>query len=136
MSPEKEKALFDEFSNLYRGRFLKINKNLMCAGFACNDGWYELIRNLSLDINEIAKREGLKDKNYPMAFQVKEKFGGLRFYLSSGTIEAIRNAIDKAEEASYKICEKCGKSGKIRDGAWIFTLCDQCYNEGKDYGNN
>jgi len=63
---------------------------------------------------------------YTKVVQVKEKFGGLRFY-TDGTTEAFMNLIDDCEKRSYIICEECGKEGKIRENrAWILTLCDEC----------
>jgi hypothetical protein len=60
-----------------------------------------------------------------VAIQVKEKFGGLRFYHSGGD-EYIRAAVDMAEEMSYVTCEVCGNAGKYRnDRPWIRTLCDE-----------
>lgn len=66
--------------------------------------------------------------NHPRAAQVKEKFGGLRFYMTSGDDE-IYQAISEAETLSHYTCEECGNHGKKRDLAWIRTLCDNCYNE-------
>lgn len=56
--------------------------------------------------------------------QIKEKFGGLRFYCEiDGTDEFTKLNI---EGQSYNICEECGKPGKAREGGWIKTLCDEC----------
>lgn len=63
--------------------------------------------------------------SHPRALQVKEKFGSLRFYMTSNTDE-IDDLIDKAEEKSYKTCEECGCPGKLRNGGWMTTLCDSC----------
>lgn len=63
---------------------------------------------------------------YPKAMQVKEKFGGLRFYMNY-YVEDLEDLISEAESQSYNICEKCGKPGKSREGGWIVTLCDDCY---------
>jgi len=57
--------------------------------------------------------------------QIKEKFGGLRFYVSADS-ETL-DFIDEMEAKSLTICEHCGKPGKPRDGGWILTLCDECY---------
>jgi len=62
--------------------------------------------------------------------QVKEKFGGLRFYVDNVTMD-VYDLIDECEAESYKICEKCGEPGKPRDGGWILTLCDKCAEEEK-----
>jgi hypothetical protein len=59
-----------------------------------------------------------------VATQVKEKFGGLRFYYAGGD-DYIRGVVDMAEEMSYCTCEICGAPGKLRRGGWYRTLCDQ-----------
>ncbi len=63
--------------------------------------------------------------------QVKEKFGGLRFYIGAAT-EDIHNFIAEVERESYTICEVCGEPGKPRDLPWILTLCDAHYKEHTD----
>ena len=62
---------------------------------------------------------------YPKAMQVKEKFAGLRFYMTY-YVEEIEKLIGEAEEKSFKTCEKCGNPGKLREGGWLVTLCDEC----------
>jgi len=64
--------------------------------------------------------------SYPKAIQVKEKYGGLRFYMTAGNDE-IYNLISKAEELSCKTCEECGSPGEERSGGWIRTLCSDCH---------
>ena len=59
---------------------------------------------------------------------VKEKFGGLRFYMG-GAPKEVHDIIDECEHLSYKICEICGEAGKPRKGGWILTLCDKHYEE-------
>jgi hypothetical protein len=56
--------------------------------------------------------------------QIKEKFGGLRFYCDiDGTDEFLQlNLMEK----SYTICEECGRPGEERPGGWVKTLCDDC----------
>lgn len=71
--------------------------------------------------------DALKPETYVL--QVKEKFGGLRFYIGTGTTEEFK-AIDAAEHDSYHICERCGEPGKLReDLGWILTLCERHYQE-------
>ena len=55
--------------------------------------------------------------------QVKEKFGGLRFYHVNGD-EFVSGAVALAEKMSYTICEECGQPGKLRNTTWMRTLCD------------
>ena len=64
----------------------------------------------------------------PKASQVKEKYGTLRFYMTTSTDE-MDKLIDEAEAASATICEDCGAPGETRGGGWIRTLCDVCLAE-------
>jgi hypothetical protein len=63
---------------------------------------------------------------YPCASQVKEKYGGLRFYMTIQSDE-MSDLIHEAEKKSIKTCENCGKPGKIRGKEWVFTRCDECW---------
>lgn len=62
-----------------------------------------------------------------VAVQVKEKFGGLRFYYNGGD-EYIRGLENMAESMSYRTCETCGAPGKSTKGGWIQTLCEEHTN--------
>lgn len=92
-------------------------KNPYC-GNSCPNGWFNLVWNLCLTL-EVYKFSGKVN-------QIKEKFGGLRFYVSHATDKQY-DIIHKAEEKSYKICEVCGKKGKLRKLAWAKTLCWRHY---------
>jgi len=77
--------------------------------------------------------EDWKKKIIPQleAVQVKEKYGGLRFYLSGYPIQPEIDAkvsayINFAESLSYVTCEHCGSPGKQQGSHWVFTLCDDC----------
>ena len=81
----------------------------------CNSGWRCLYWPLMLR----CEREGVE------IHQIKEKFGGLRFYVGPAS-DSLLNAIEDAESLSFTICEDCGEPGKTRGGGWIRTLCDGC----------
>ena len=91
-------------------------------GIQCDDGWSELVEDL---INQIVPLGWDKD-----LVQIKEKFGGLRFYVGESNKE-IDICIDWAEKMSFKVCEYCGsKQAKIKArGGWWKTMCDSCENE-------
>jgi len=59
----------------------------------------------------------------PVASQVKEKFGGLRFYVQAATDKHYQY-ITFAESMSYRTCEECGNPGKTYTDGWHMTLCD------------
>ncbi len=58
--------------------------------------------------------------------QVKEKFGGLRFYFYGD----MQDEVDAVCDRSVKVCEECGRPGNLReDRPWVKTLCDGCAGE-------
>jgi hypothetical protein len=107
-------ALFERYPRLYQGRSLGIEKNLMSRGFCCGDGWLELIDRLSARIEAECRRlrddEGWLEPDLPMATQVKEKFGTLRFRMTLSRITPkIKALIEEARGESEMICEVCGR---------------------------
>jgi hypothetical protein len=114
MNKKNTKKLFDRFK--FFKPDLPPTQSLMCFGFACGDGWFKLLWDLSEAIDKTNP-----DENFNVQ-QVKEKFAGLRFYVSGSTKE-INELISEAEDKSYKICEICGRKGKPRNYRWVVTLC-------------
>lgn len=84
------------------------------------DGWYDIIYNLARKIEDIIMP--LPDVDDYYAIQVKEKFGGLRFYMSAYHPD-IEAAILEAEKESFVTCETCGAPGKLTGSAWFVTAC-------------
>lgn len=85
-------------------------------GFGGPDGWLPIIDQLCEKL--------MQTPNPPKAVQIKEKFGGLRFYVDYSTKEQ-NDLIWWAEGESQKTCERCGAPGKLIDGGWRRTLCDE-----------
>jgi len=86
----------------------------------CGEGWKPLYQ----PIIERCKAEGVT------VLQVKEKFGGLRFYVIGGD-DDLYAAISEAESKSKTICEQCGAPGELRKTGWWKTLCDQHAGDGR-----
>ena len=61
--------------------------------------------------------------NYVYVAQIKEKFGGLRFYYDGGD-DVVSGMVRMAEAWADNTCEVCGNVGKMRRGGWVRTLCD------------
>ena len=99
---------------LGKARYLEIEK-----------GWFPLIDNLCSHLQFNTDNNNHTGK-YPQveAVQVKEKFGGLRFYVNEAT-DGQYAVISFVESLSIKTCEVCGAPGKQRGGGWIKTLCDE-----------
>ena len=139
MTEEKDKALCEKYPKIFRDRNKSMQETCMCWGFEHGDGWYAIVESLCSNIqNHIDwKRRGeqfkdLSDEEFDeehqtVAVQVKEKFGGLRFYVNNED-DYVRGAISMAESMSYRTCEECGDQGKGRSGGWIRTLCDECHS--------
>ncbi len=123
MNKKNTECLFSDFPQLYRGRTETITTNLMSFGFCCGDGWFLLIYELSAKVTEYAEKTGFDAK----VSQVKEKCGGLRFYLKLED-EIITSLVEEAEERSFTICEKCGEPGLTQRNKlnWLATLCQKC----------
>lgn len=85
---------------------------ILCAP----DGWKNLVSKLIDDLVD-AGWNGV-------VYQVKEKFGGLRFYIDTGN-DKIHTLINDAELKSYSICDVCGKPGKRMGSNWVRTRCDE-----------
>jgi hypothetical protein len=104
-------------------------------GVECGDGWFDLIDRLSHACeNEIGTlmEQGRPQGGWPRIAQIKEKFGGLRFYVRGPLSDDLRAQILQAEnEISLCICERCGAPEKLREGRWRRTYCDNCEAEGE-----
>jgi len=122
MHIDLDKLLCARFPNLYADRTRSIQDSCMGWGFECGDGWFGLLWELSETLEPlIADMEG-PSAEWPRAVQVKEKFGGLRFYMSHETDE-MSAAIRRAEERSEAECETCGAAGSVVGGTWLTCLC-------------
>jgi len=84
----------------------------MVRGFAVGDGWFDLVWRLCEDLQPlVAEAEERKGERFEV-LQVKEKFGGLRFYVSLIT-DAIFDRIEAASAESLGTCDVCGKAGTL-----------------------
>ena len=131
MKQELDERLFKRFSFLHPE--LPVTQNLMCFGFNCGDGWFDILWKLCEGIERLAKREtGPEEYGKFLVTQVKEKYGGLRFYVNWAT-DKMYDLIDQAEAKSLYVCEKCGKKGTLRNrSGWYVTLCKKHHKEWVD----
>lgn len=95
------------------------------SGFECAEGWLKLIWDLSDKLEGILRTIPAEEREDIVVFQVKEKFGGLRFYMSAETTQMTK-LIQAAEKASYSVCEVCGEPGEPRTKrGWTQTTCEE-----------
>ena len=105
------------------------------CGVSYGDGWHDLIDTLCKVLTQNCIDE---DRAELHTAQIKEKFGGLRFYVDGDPTPWQYGAIAMAEAMSFKVCETCGQPGRERNTNWIKTLCDDCAktNEMKQWRDN
>jgi len=127
MKIELQQKLFDKYPKIFGQKDLPMTQTCMCWGINCGDGWYWLIDQLCNSIQGYCDNRIMEKAYQVEAVQVKEKFGGLRFYIN-GANDTVYGMIDLAEHMSYGICEECGtlKNVKQRSDGWIRTLCGSC----------
>ena len=129
MKKELQNKLFESYPKIFRQKDLDKTVSAMCYGIGCGDGWYSLIDTMCGNIKnqmDNVNRNKPGDKHLICeATQVKEKFGGLRFYVQ-GSDDFIDGIIDLAESMSYRICSQCGNASTPNEKkrGWIYTLCN------------
>lgn len=123
-------AMLEKFPLMFTGRW---------GGFDVGPGWWPIIESLCfniqshIDSRNSARQVLLASNPYNIKIpdeveqvvvtQIKEKFGGLRFYYVGGDV-IIDGMVRMAESWAGNTCETCGHPGEIRMGRWIRTLCD------------
>lgn len=121
VNSELDKKLVEKYPDIFRDRRGNPRETLMCWGFECGDGWYNIIDTLC---NNIQMHVNIKRCAPVVATQVKEKFGTLRFYYNGGD-ERIDSLVSLVEDWSSSVCEVCGERGELRnDNGWLYTACD------------
>jgi hypothetical protein len=114
--------MIEDLLPLLRGRYPEIFFSEHVREIACYPGWLELLDGLCQSIaNHLGENP---DVPVVVVRQIKEKFGGLRFYYQGGD-EWCRAAVDEAQEASLSICEVCGRQGRLVGARWVSVRCDE-----------
>ena len=134
-----EEQRYEAFIEGLSAKYPEMYKNVYC-GISINEGWFQIIESLSailyheVQYNNKRRAALLVDNRYdqeipeelefPEVHQIKEKFGGLRFYAENLSKHA-QGAVRMAEAMAERTCEYCGKPGELRHGGWVKTLCDE-----------
>ena len=115
---------YEAFAKQMEERFPKMFAN-QYGGFSVGAGWYPILEKLCANIQHHIDWKEKQGNSIPQVVveQIKEKFGGLRFYYQGGD-EYIHGMVTMAESWADIACEECGGIGTRRSGGWIRTLCD------------
>lgn len=93
--------------------------------YSIDPGWAAIVDGLDQGLSEI-----LPDYK---VYQVKQKFGGLRYYTSfphdEEKRERFNELIRNAEALAAETCEICAKPGRLQGDAYVRTLCDKHQEE-------
>jgi hypothetical protein len=173
MSPSLDKQLCEKYPNIFKNRYKDPTNSPICFGIQCGDGWYSIIDatcealtysySTSAEIcEEDGKRLGIEPNSFNnkyyidvespqvIADQVKEKFGGLRFYYHLEHTDLIKELLDSkknpdlgtvvtryenyfdgvihmAEVLASRTCEDTGREGEMHvtnggKNGWYKTL--------------
>ena len=85
-----------------------------------DEGWYQIVLDCDRELTQI-------DPSYQIV-QIKQKFGGLRYYFESspllGTRKAMDDVVTKYEAVAAVTCEATGNPGVLMksEGGWVKTL--------------
>ena len=96
-----------------------------------DEGWYQLVIDCDKELTAI-------DPHYQI-FQIKEKFGGLRYYFHSSQsdiLKAMNKVVSKYEAIAAKTCEATGGPGVLMKsiGGWRKTLNPEYATKSQPYG--
>mgnify|MGYP003654101525 FL=1 len=115
MKTELQNKLFDKYPKIFVQKDLEIDTG---------DGWYNILDTLCGQIQNL----NLLERFNVEATQVKEKFGGLRFYYNGGD-EFIEGLTSMAEAISNRTCEECGSPGTQNNAGWVRTRCPSYWSD-------
>lgn len=126
MNQDNTARLFERFDHLYRGQHLPDTQNLMCYGFDCGNGWFDLVWQLSEQIEAYCQTH--PEVTDLIVMQVKQKFWELRFY-TQPKVWDVEYLIEAARVRSLQTCKLTGAPGSLcrfqTEGYWGYsqTLC-------------
>lgn len=100
------------------GKTCPIDEGIEIACDSVGPGWGSIVRSLMADLLDLGWDGTL--------LQIKEKFGGLRFYTGSLT-DSMWIRLTQAEEESQVTCDACGGPGQTTSfHGWLVTKCPGC----------
>lgn len=112
-------------NNMERERAIKFNDDLKL-------GIVPALYKEDFEAGKVNPRKIPKKIKQPKLAQVKEKFGGLRFYIDDAD-EIVHAYIQMAENLASITCEVCGNKGKMENiHGWVRTVCDEHSKETND----
>jgi hypothetical protein len=132
LNKENTKKLFDTFPLLFKlvDSDVRPAWAITLFGIECQDGWFGIIWELCERIEPMIAAMPEEKQNDFVVHQIKEKFGGLRFYQAKVPTEEMKRAIDEAQSKCERTCEVCSEPGEcVAINHWWQTLCSKHQEE-------
>lgn len=122
MTNDELDAYLESIGGLFNAWTTELKPIKNCGYFETQEGWNQLIKDC---IEELIAAGWNK-----RVYQVKQKFGSLRFYTDS--TQKVDDIIDKYEALSEKTCEFCGEPGEIEASktGWLRACCQEHSSKG------
>lgn len=101
-------------------------------GLECGQGWYPIIEDLAVWLEEEASALKAAGKRLPVPVitQVKEKLGTLTVHVSGFPpkrfFAELLPRLNTASGRSKTVCEICGAAGTSHEDGYMRTRCDKC----------
>ena len=123
---------YNEFSKRMEEKYPKMFSQPY-GGFAVGEGWWPIVEALCSNIQHYLNWINMNHEKHPVVEQVvvtqiKEKFGGLRFYYDGGDDRVI-GMVRMAESWADAVCEDCGAPATKKTRGWIRNVCDKHFEE-------
>lgn len=119
-------AKYPKIFQQYEGNPYEVN------WYGVPEGWLSVIDKLCgsiqsyVDNTTIYEDGGKRHTPQPVCIQMKEKYGGLRFYVDNSD-ERVEGMIRMAEYICDNTCEGCGSEKDLGvTRGWISVLCRTC----------
>jgi hypothetical protein len=151
---EYDKYMCEKYPVMFKERYLPMTQTCMCWSFGIGKGWYSTLDDLCKTLDIIGREFGLS----VVFSQIKEKFGGARFYYSVEchlTIwqkikrffarkrfderlmfwnKIIDDTVNYYESSCDYVCAECGehKYDMISLGSWVYDSCEKCLEKDKN----
>lgn len=119
MKTSLQEKLFQKYPKIFKNKDSDPKESPMSWGITCGDGWFNIVDSLCHTIQTHCDRTGTQVH----AEQVKEKFGGLCFYVDNNIDRYVAGAISAANRISGVTCDVCGAPGDKNYSGWIKTRC-------------
>lgn len=130
MNHELELTLYSKYPKILQDCGKSPMESCMSFWMDHEDGWYKLLDECMEKLQyfcDLCSKDGREVQ--VVANQIKEKYGGLRFYVSVYGANEIENKviddiISEAERKATNTCEVTGENGTLcHRGGWFKTLC-------------